>query len=271
MKLSTCLTLIISVLYLATSVGLLYLTYILETKTRHNPLDEEITSNDINKFFNTSSSKLSLTSFLEMQEIKKKKSLRVLMDDQKCENYKNKILELKSKNTEKERITTNLNKVFGIDLVVLHSATYLFFHLSCIVTVLIVYFYLVLILSVTCCDACICLVMPCYPCFVCFLELFCIVYLILIIALVYHHYWGSINDFIEFLDCPSVNKDFLEVKYYDIFDIKKYIKSCLYAYVINLIVCWIVSFFTGKEKENIKEYHERHLSITVREYDDSIN
>ena len=90
MKLSTCLTLIISVLYLATSVGLLYLTYILETKTRHNPLDEEITSNDINKFFNTSSSKLSLTSFLEMQEIKKKKSLRVLMDDKNAKIIKTK-------------------------------------------------------------------------------------------------------------------------------------------------------------------------------------
>jgi len=80
MKLSTCLTFVISVLYLGTSAGLLYLTYILEVKTRHNPLSEEITSYDINKFFNTSSSKLSLTSFLEIQEIKKKKNLRVLMD-----------------------------------------------------------------------------------------------------------------------------------------------------------------------------------------------
>ena len=274
MKLSTCLTFVISVLYLGTSAGLLYLTYILEVKTRHNPLSEEITSYDINKFFNTSSSKLSLTSFLEIQEIKKKKNLRVLMDAQKCESYKNKILQLNPKDTEEERVTTNLNKVFGIDFVILHSSTYLFFHISCIVTVLFVYFYLVLILSVTCCDVCICLVMPCYPCFVCFFELFAFVYLLLIVVLVYHQYWGSINDFIEFMDCPSVNKDFLEVKYYDIFDIKKYIKYCLYAYAINCIVCWIVSFFTGKEKENIKEYHEDRLSITYRKYDnhdDSIN
>ena len=90
MKLSTCLTLIISVLYLATSVGLLYLTYILEAKTRDNPLDEEITSNDINNFFNISSSKLCLTSFLERQEIKKKKSLRVLMDDKNAKIIKTK-------------------------------------------------------------------------------------------------------------------------------------------------------------------------------------
>ena len=59
-----------------TSIGLLYLIYILAGKTAHNPLSEEITSYDINQFFNTSSSELSLTSFLDMQEIKEKKNLR---------------------------------------------------------------------------------------------------------------------------------------------------------------------------------------------------
>ena len=90
---------IISILYLVTSIGLLYLIYILAGKTAHNPLSEEITSYDINQFFNTSSSELSLTSFLDVQEIKEKKNLRGLMDNQDCEIYKNKILKLKEETT----------------------------------------------------------------------------------------------------------------------------------------------------------------------------
>ena len=260
---------IISILYLVTSIGLLYLIYILAGKTAHNPLSEEITSYDINQFFNTSSSELSLTSFLDVQEIKEKKNLRGLMDNQECESYKTKILKL---NNEKGKI--NLNKVFGIDLVILNSASNIFLYVSFVVTLFLIYFYFVLILSITCCYGCINLAMPCFPCFVCFLEIFSFVYLILLIVLVYHHYWGDINDFIEFLDCPSVNKDLLETKYYDIIDIKKYIKSCLYALIINWIVCWIVSCCTGKEKENIKEYHKYRVSITEvsnDNHDDSIN
>ena len=107
----------ISLLYLGLAVGSLYLTYELGDKTGHNPLKEEISSNDIDKFFYSLNSKQSLTSFLDMQEIKEKKNLRSLMDHQDCEIYKNKILKLKEETTP-----VNLNMVFEIDFVVLHSA-----------------------------------------------------------------------------------------------------------------------------------------------------
>ena len=254
---------IISILYLVTSIGLLYLIYILAGKTAHNPLSEEITSYDINQFFNTSSSELSLTSFLDVQEIKEKKNLRGLMDYQDCEIYKNKILKLK------EEITpVNLNMVFEIDFVVLHSALNLFFYIAIVVTLYFIYFYSGLILSVTYCDGCINLIYPFVPCFVCFL------YLILIIVLFYHECWGSINNFLEFLDCSSVNKDLLETKYYDLIDIKEDITSCLLILGLNYIILWILSYSTSKEKKNIKEYHEYYISITEvtnNKHNDSIN
>ena len=108
----------------------------------------------------------------------------------------------------------------------------------------------------------------------CFLEIFSFVYLILLIVLVYHHYWGDINDFIEFLDCPSVNKDLLETKYYDLIDIKEDITSCLLVLGLNYIILWILSYSTSKEKKNIKEYHEYYISITEvtnNKHNDSIN
>ena len=97
MNFSTCITNIILLIYLATSVVLLYVTYLLSEKAGENPLKEEINAYEINIILNTSSTKFRLTSFLEIQEIKEKKNLRVLMDDQKCESYKNKILELITK------------------------------------------------------------------------------------------------------------------------------------------------------------------------------
>ena len=271
MNFSTCITNIILLIYLATSVLLLYVTYLLSEKTGENPLKEEINAYDINLILNTSSTKFSLTSFLEIQEIKEKKNLRVLMDDQKCESYKNKILELITKDAKEEGVRTNLNKVFGIDLVLLNSTSNIFFYVACVVVGFFIYFYLVLVLSVTCCSGCINLLLGCIPCFACFLEIFSFVYLIFIIILVYHQYWGAINDFIEFMDCPSVNKDYLLEKYGDINDIKKYIQTSLYVFVINFIVCWIASVCTKKEKENIKEYYITITEIKTDIHDDSIN
>ncbi len=57
------------------------------------------------------------------------------MDKQDCEIYKNKILKLK------EEITpVNLNMVFEIDFVVLHSALNLFFYIAVVVTLYLIYF-----------------------------------------------------------------------------------------------------------------------------------
>ena len=57
------------------------------------------------------------------------------MDNQDCEIYKNKILKLK------EEITpVNLNMVFEIDFVVLHSALNLFFYIAIVVTLYLIYF-----------------------------------------------------------------------------------------------------------------------------------
>ena len=73
------------------------------------------------------------------------------------------------------------------------------------------------------------------------------------------------------MDCPSVNKDLLLKKYGDINDIKKYIQTSLYVFVINFIVCWIASVNTKKEKENIKEYYITITEIKTDIHDDSIN
>jgi len=73
------------------------------------------------------------------------------------------------------------------------------------------------------------------------------------------------------MDCPSVNKDYLLEKYGDINDIKKYIQTSLYVFVINFIVCWIASVCTKKEKENIKEYYITITEIKTDIHDDSIN
>ena len=46
----------------------------------------------------------------------------------------------------------------------------------------------------------------------------------------------------------------LQEKYSDAIDAKNYMKICLYVLIINYIVCWFVSIYTGREKEKIREY-----------------
>ena len=83
--------------------------------------------------------------------------------------------------------------------------------------------------------------------------------------------FSSLTDDINEINCDDIIN--FEDNNSDL-DIKKYIKSCWYALIINWIVCWIVSCCTGKEKENIKEYHKYRVSITEvsnDKHDDSIN
>lgn len=75
MKVNICL-IFISILYIGTSIALISFTFLLEGKTEKNPLELGITYADINQILNTNS-KLSLASFLEMQEIREKRNLRV--------------------------------------------------------------------------------------------------------------------------------------------------------------------------------------------------
>ena len=82
-----------------------------------------------------------------------------------------------------------------------------------------------------------------------FIYIYSFLYLILIIVLFYHECWGSINNFLEFLDCSSVNEDLLETKYYDLIDIKEDITSCLLVLGLNYIILWILSYSTSKEKK----------------------
>ena len=249
MKVNICL-IFISILYIGTSIALIGVTFLLEGKTEKNPLELGITYADINQILNTNS-KLSLASFLEMQEIREKRNLRVLMDNQECESYKTKIKKL---TIEYGKNTTNINKVFETDLVMLHIFTYLFLYVSFAVLFFVIYFYGTLILSITCCSGCIKCAFSCYSCFVWFLRAYSFVYLILLIILAYQHFWGTINNFIDFIDCPGVNRSFLQEKYSDAIDAKNYMKICLYVLIINYIVCWFVSIYTGREKEKIREY-----------------
>ena len=242
MKVNICL-IFISILYIGTSIALISFTFLLEGKTEKNPLELGITYADIKQILNTTNSKLSLASFLEMQEIREKRNLRGLMDTQECDSYKTKISKL---TIEYGKNTTDINKVFETDLVMLHIFTYFFLYVSFAVLFFVIYFYGTLILSITCCSGCIKCAFSCYSCFVWFLRAYSFVYLILLIILAYQHFWGTINNFIDFIDCPGVNRSFLQEKYSDAIDAKNYMKICLY---VLIILCAGLFPFTPGEKK----------------------
>ena len=270
MKCSSWIAIIFAIVYFVSSLGSLFILYRVENQSNFNPLDKGLTSEDFKRIFEKYPRE-SQVSYIEALELRKNKHLRLLMDEEKCDDYTNKILELSSKIPKNSNDTKSLNEVFGVNISFLNLATNSFFYILCVVLLLVIYSYFTLILSYNCYDRCVSLVYPCFPFFVIFLFIFSFLYLVLLFVLIYHYFWGSINDFIEFVGCPSVNQLYFANENYEIFELKDNIKYCLIVLVFNYVICLIHLFFSFREKATVKEYHSFYLGITDVNHSDSIN
>ena len=93
------------------------------------------------------------------------------MEQENCDEYKDKLLQLKPDKYSTEN-TVTINEVFGVDINFLNLATNTFYYILWIVLVLVLYFSLVIVLSICYCEGCILLALPCYPCLLVFLKFF---------------------------------------------------------------------------------------------------
>ena len=90
----------------------------------------------------------------------------------------------------------------------------------------------------------------CWPCFAWILLIFFIFYFIMIIVLIYQINWGATKEFVEFLDCPFVNKDFMSQKYSEMIDFRRDLKYFLFIIIVNIISCYTYLFSSEKNKES---------------------
>ena len=226
MKGSTICFVIITILYIASNLGLLFFTYKISKETETNPLSKDITDEDIIEFLNLEKKEKPI-SYYKREELKEKKNLRLLMDGEKCNEYREQIEKLIG---EKNK---NLNYVFDFDISFLNSMAIGFYYCLIITSILLLYFLMIHSLSSCCCEGFYCLFLPCYPFFICFIYLLFIYYFCLFITLVYQKYGGSTKDFEEFLFCPNVNYALLTQNYSDLLDLRKDLEYCLYIMIAN--------------------------------------
>ena len=95
----------------------------------------------------------------------------------------------------------------------------------------------------------------------------------LFVVFFYHYFWGSMNDFVQFLDCSIVNKTYMMQKYSKIVDIKKDIKIFLILTSVYFFLCFLYGGCSFKERDNVKIYHsEIEIELheeNVEKYDDN--
>ena len=231
---------ILGLIYLSLLIFLIFYSKKFADKTKSNPLKESFTEEDSAQFFYKTKNSFSY-------------NLRYLMKDYKCKEYKEKIINLK----DGER---QLSRVFSFDLSFINNITNIYYYslIGCTIFFGISY----IMLCFYCCiksDECLtclgCLFVPCLPCMSIILMIYGVANLVLLVVFFYHYFWGSINDFVQFLDCSIVNRTYMMLKYSKIVDLKKDIKIFLILLGVNFFFCFLYGIFSFKQKDEVKRYH----------------
>ena len=236
---------ILALVYIGSGIGLLVSTIIIHVKTEPNPLSEPITDEEIDKIVlaNNRQNDYDYSRYYETQNLRGKKNLRVLMDYDICNEYIQKIIQLK----KEEKEYRDLNDVFKVDVVFLASISYIFAFFLVVVLIYLVYLYLVI-------AQLICLAHICLPCFTCFLYLLGLAYIFLFIVLIVEKYDKDIKNFAEFTDCPNVNNNYLKEKYSNIINLGTYLNVAIYLVIANMIATCCLGYASKKSDSDDSEY-----------------
>lgn len=243
---------ILALVYIVSGIGLLVCTIIIHVKTEPNPLSQTIIDEEIDTILlsNDRQNDYDYSLYYESKNLRGKKNLRVLMDYDKCNEYIEKIIQLKKEDIEDR----DLNDVFKVDVGFLASITYIFAFFLIVVLIYLVYLYLVLSLSACCCEQLLCLGRVCLPCLSCFLYLLVLSYLVLFIVLIVEKYDKNIKNFAEFSDCPNVNNSYLKEKYSNIINLGTYLNVSLYLVIANMIASCCLGYASKKNDGDDSEY-----------------
>ena len=245
---------ILALVYIASGIGLLIYTIRIHMKTESNPLSKSITNEEIDQIL-ANNRQNDYSPYYESQNLRGKKNLRYLMDYGVCNEYIQKLINLKKETSQYK----HLNDVFHVDVVFLASISYIFAFSLVVVLLFVGYYILIGALSSCCCDQLMCLARICNPCFSCFLFLFGLAYIFLFIVLIIEKYDSNIKNFAEFSDCSNVNSYYLRDKYSNIINLGNDLNICLYFLIANMTA----SCCLGKKKKKAKEDDSEYLLIKL--------
>ena len=239
---------IVGFIYIVSGIGLLICTIIIHLKTESNPLSVKITDEEIDQILanNSQNDQNYYTPYYESQNFRGKTNLRFLMDYDICSEYIQKIKDLKKESAEYRE----LNDVFHVDIVFLNSISYIFAFSLVAFHLVVVYMYLISILSSCCCDQLLCLARICFPCFSCFIYLFGLAYIFFFIVLIIQINDSNIKNFAEFSDCSNVNSYYLKDKYSNIINLGNDLKICLYFLIANMTASCCLGYSSNKAKDD---------------------
>ena len=237
MRTSFIISIISGLIYIISNILLLFISQRVIEVTNNNPLRKSLTNDEISQIYIQTNYSISYSIKQEY------KNLRFLMGYDKCNEYKGKILDLKTKEDK------YISKVFEVDLGFIGAVTAILYYCLILILIFTVYFYFVYLLGSCLCEHIRILMVCCWPCFAWILLIFFIFYFVMIIVLIYQINWGATKEFVEFLDCPFVNKDFMSQKYSEMIDFRRDLKYFLFIIIVNIISCYTYLFSSEKNKE----------------------
>ena len=223
-------------IYIISNILLLYLSNRIIQETNTNPLRKILTNDEISQIFYQTNYSISYSIKHEY------KNLRFLMDYDQCNEYKEKILDLKTKEDK------YISKVFSVDLGFIGAIIGIIYYGLILLVFFAIYFYLVYLLGSCLCEHIRVLMLCCWPCFAIVFNIFAIAYMVLIFVLIYYIFWSGSKEFEEFLDCPFVNRDFMSNKYSEMIDFRKDLKYFSFIIIVNIVSCYAYVFSSEKNK-----------------------
>lgn len=169
----------------------------------------------------------------------KKLFLRYLMDQGKCSEYRNSILDLTK---------DNLSQVFNLKFDMIHKMTLGL--LILLIIALCIFGLLIIsgIFSICCGEAALVILLPFMPCIIVYALGSGITELVLFIILCVNYGDSKISEYVEFLDCAGVNKAAFE-KYSIIKDVKETYTPFMILYIIYLVLSCCQTFVSSLSKK----------------------
>ena len=237
MERSYIIYIISGLVYILSNILLLFFSNRIIKETETNPLRKNLTNDEISQIFYQTNYSISYSIKQEY------KNLRFLMDYQQCNEYKEKILDLKTKRDK------YISYVFDVDLAFIGAIIGIIYYGLILIVIFAIYFYLVYLLGSCLCEHIRVLMFCCGPCFACVFNIFAYAYMALIFVLIYYIFWSGSKEFEEFLDCSIVNKDFMSNKYSEIIDFRKDLKYFSFIIIVNIVSCYAYLISSDKVKE----------------------
>lgn len=262
----------VSVIFFAISITILVYTIRIYNYTQENPLEKQLESgetwdqyftkavqaessylkkqckcgDEIVNDFCTEEQKLSGCSEITANSLKNNKQfLRYLLAQSECDNYKNKILALKEKETLSQVFTLNFDMIHKMALGLL---------ILVVIGLGVLVVTIVAVLGTVCCGDCaLIILLPFLPVIFLFVIGSGIANLVLFIILSVNYYNGDTSTYVEFLECSGVNTG----KFHDKFGVVEDLKSVFVPFfvlnIIYIILGWANSAVNKKDNNGSSE------------------